>query len=282
MTNQEDIKQEDSAQGPAVRRFLRTPGHWVGIAGIVIGIAVAMIGHWASQKTPELTAYVHPVRAATVRADETPSNFTVQYKGESVEGDLTTAHVTFWNAGRKPLRPDDVLSPMVVRTANGERILEVSLRRSSREIVGLALDQSRLESGEVEIGWDILEKGDGGILQIIYVGDEDVSIQTEAVFVGQPEILQSEEPQAGRTLGDYLMWQWNRQTRITVPVVMIVLVFLELGREVIRSRRRQVPFWEFRLYRALFLGSLWGILIVMAIFVTSALCISSSVPTFGP
>jgi len=82
-----------------------------------------------------------------------------------------------------------VLQPLVIHTAGGQRILEAKLRKSSREVINLSLNTSRLEAGEVEIDWNILERNDGGVLQIVYVGDESVDIAARAVIEGQQEIV---------------------------------------------------------------------------------------------
>lgn len=66
----------------------------------------------------------------------------------------------------------------------------------------MALDLSRLSSGEVGVSWDILEKNDGGVLQLVYAGlricgTEDVGIDAGAVIEGQPAIVR---PDYSRTL----------------------------------------------------------------------------------
>ncbi len=138
-----------------------------------------------------MTYFVHPAKAAVVRADQT-SRLSVQFDGQNVTGDITAAQVAFWNAGRRSIRGGDILKPLVVRTANKARILEARLQKSSRDVVGLVLGSSAQSSGEVEIRWNILEQNDGGILQIVYSGGDELAIEAHAVLEGQSEIVRME------------------------------------------------------------------------------------------
>jgi len=173
----------------AVMAFFSRP--IVGIAGSIasiIGFALSIYLFAASRETPELTYFVHPAKAAVVKTGQT-SRLSVQFDGQNLTGDITATQIAFWNAGRRSIRSGNVLKPLVIRTGNKARILEASLQKKSREVVGLALDSSRLSSGEVEINWNILEQNDGGVVQIVYSGDEAVEIEAQAVLEGQPEIV---------------------------------------------------------------------------------------------
>jgi len=178
----------DRNESSSLLRFFSRPA--VGIIGSVasvIGIALSVYFFMASRQKPELTYFVHPAKAAVVRTGQS-SRLAVQFDGRDVTSDVLAAQIAFWNAGSKSIRVTDVLSPLVIRTGNGGRILEAKLRKTSRDVVQITLNPSRLAIGEVEIGWNILEQNDGGVLQIVYVGDETVDIQAHAVLEGQPEL----------------------------------------------------------------------------------------------
>ena len=163
----------------------------VGIAGSIasiIGFALSIYFFVASKEVPELTYFVHPAKAAVVRTGQT-SNLSVQFNGQNLTGDVTATQIAFWNAGPKPIRDDGTLQPLIVRTRSKQRILEASLQKTSRDVAGLKLDTSRIALGEVQIKWDILEQNDGGVLQIVYSGDETVEIDASAVLEGQPTIV---------------------------------------------------------------------------------------------
>ena len=160
-----------------------------------------MYFYFASQESPGLTYFVHPAKAAVVRTCQT-SRLAVQFDGQDLTSDITAVQVAFWNAGNKPIRKNSILSPLVIRTGNQEPILEASLRKTSRDVVGITLDPSRLAAGEVEIGWNILEQNDGGVLQIILIGDETVDIQAQAIIEGQSAIVGIEYSGKLRPLGE--------------------------------------------------------------------------------
>lgn len=179
----------DQANRSAVTRFFGRPE--VGIAGSIasiLGIGLSVYFFWAAREVPELTYFVHPAKAAVVRTGQS-SRVSVQFDGQVLSSDITAAQIAFWNAGRRPIRGDAILGPLVVRTGNGERILEARIRKTSRDVVGIVLDSSRMASGEVEIRWNILEQGDGGILQLVYSGNEAVQLDARATLEGQRDLV---------------------------------------------------------------------------------------------
>lgn len=180
-------------------RFLCHPLFGVGVG--IVGIALAAYFYYSSREVPELTYFVHPAKAAVVRTGQT-SHLTVQFDGQNFSGDVTAAQVAFWNAGRRPIHGNGILSPLVIRTGNKERILEVRLQKTSRDVTRLSVDTSRLSAGEVEVRWDILEQNDGGVLQIVYAGDETVSIEAHAILEGQPEVVRLDYSQPLATPGE--------------------------------------------------------------------------------
>jgi len=164
----------------------------VGIVGVIvsiIGVALSVYFFLAARERPELTYFVHPAKAAVVRTGQT-SRLSVQFDGKELTTDVTAAQIAFWNAGTKPIHANAVLSPLVIRTGSRAKILTVRLRKTSRDVAGITLDTSRLDAGQVEIGWRILEQNDGGALQIVYAGDEIVAIEANAVLEGQPSLVE--------------------------------------------------------------------------------------------
>lgn len=176
---------------PSLLRFFSMPA--VGIAGLIvsiIGIVLSLYFFLAAREKAELTYFVHPAKAAVVRTGQA-SRFSVYYNGQNLTSNITAAQIAFWNAGSKPIHADTILSPLVIKVGNKGRILEAKLRKTSRDVVQITLNPARLSSGEIEINWNILEQNDGGVLQIVYIGDETVSIQAHAVLEGQPKIIEA-------------------------------------------------------------------------------------------
>ena len=59
--------------------------------------------------------------------------------------------------------------------------------------MSLKVDEAHLSDGEVPITWKILEKNDGGVIQIIYAGGTQVQIAGSGVIEGQAFIKQTKD-----------------------------------------------------------------------------------------
>jgi hypothetical protein len=226
-------------QNPLLRFFGRPV---VGIAGLiasVVSIFLTVYLYLASREKPELTYFVHPAKAAVVRTGQT-SRMAVQFDGKNFASDITAAQIAFWNAGRRPIRANAILSPLVIRTGNKERILEARLRKTSRDVVGASLDCSRLASGEVEIRWNILEQNDGGVLQIVYAGTEAVDIQAHAILESQPEIVRLDYTKELRNPGDEYAYRQGWKSRLPNLLAVgagLLAIMLSL---IVLSKRRKI------------------------------------------
>ena len=239
----------DSDQGSSLQRFFGRPA--VGITGSIasiLGIGFSMYFFLASQEKPDLTYFVHPAKAAVVRTDQT-SRLAVQFDGQELTSNITAAQIAFWNAGKKPIRANSILSPLVIRTGDKNRILEARLRKTSRDVVKITLDTSRLADGEVEIGWNILEQNDGGVLQIVFAGDETVDIQAHAVLEGQSKITELEYARELRTPGEEyarrggIKAQLPNYAIIAMGALMILVVFWLIFRKRGRGEKLKVVDW---------------------------------------
>lgn len=159
----------------------------VGTLASVIGVLLGIYFFLESRRERDLTYCVHPVKSIVVRAGEV-SDLSVSSHGTELKTDATTAQIALWNAGKESIRAEHVLRPFLIETEGNTPILEARIRKQSRDIVGLQLDQSRMAQGEVGVSWSILERGDGGVIQVIFAGDTDVRLSASAVIEGQPEV----------------------------------------------------------------------------------------------
>ena len=161
----------------------------VGILGAlasIVGLILAVFFYMEARETPELTYRVHPVRTSVVKVGEA-SELSISHRGKQISGNVSAAQVALWNAGERPIREDDILSPVEISTVGGQTILEAKIRKTSRALVGLKIETSALNQGKVKVSWCILEKGDGVIIQLIYAGDQDVALRVTGSVVGQSE-----------------------------------------------------------------------------------------------
>jgi len=161
----------------------------VGLAGSaasIIGIPLAIVLFSLNLRGPDLVFTVSPARTIVVKQG-TASRLGVTYDNQPIVHDVTAVQVAIWNRGREPIRRASVLRPVVIRTEPRVGILEATIRRTSREVAHLAIDAAKAKDGELRIGWDILERGDGGAVQIVYLGGVDVGIRVDGVVEGQPQ-----------------------------------------------------------------------------------------------
>jgi len=212
----------------------------VGSVASIISFALSVYFFSASREISELTYFVHPTKAAVVKTGQT-SRLSVQFDGQKLTGDITATQIAFWNAGRRPIRSGGILKPLVIRTGNNARSLEATLQKASREVVGLTLDSSHLSSGAVGINWNILEQNDGGVVQIVYSGDEKVEIAAQAVVEGQPEIVRLEYARPLSTPSEqYARRQgWPERILGRVMLAMGILVLAMSGWLFLRRPQRR-------------------------------------------
>jgi hypothetical protein len=160
--------------------------------GWFVGIGLAAFFYYDGLKAPGLTYYVHPARAAVVRAGQT-SAISVLLRGKPIAQDVTAVQVVVWNEGKEIIRHGAILKPLTIRTGNAP-IIEAEVRKSTREVMGLELDRSRMRQGEVTLDWKLLEHGDAALIQLIYLGDVEVPVIADAVVEGQKEIRRFTPP----------------------------------------------------------------------------------------
>jgi hypothetical protein len=77
---------------------------------------------------------------------------------------------------------------------------EASIRKKSRDVVSVQLDQSRLNQGILGLSWNILEKNDGAVIQLVYAGPPSIHLIASGVIEGQTGISRPPEWQGTSSL----------------------------------------------------------------------------------
>jgi hypothetical protein len=131
-----------------------------------------------------LSFCINPVRTPIVQISKR-SDVSVSYKGKPVAGNVTVVQVAIWNAGREPIKGDDILKRINLRTGTNE-IMEISILKETRDVSDFQLDSNKSATNSAGIKWRILEKNDGALLQIVYSGGSDIPVTLDGVLVGQP------------------------------------------------------------------------------------------------
>lgn len=169
-------------------RFFSNP--LIGIIGSIastLGLFLAIYFYLDTKESPRLIYYVHPVKAILVKSGQA-SRLTTTFDGKPIEGDVTTAQVAIWNDGKRAIKRENILKPIVLYLESGARILEATIRKASRDVIHLEIDSSEFQQGRVPVSWNILEQNDGGIIQITYEGNTNALISIDGVVEGQRDI----------------------------------------------------------------------------------------------
>lgn len=204
----------------------------------VLGTILSIYFYIQSEKKRDLAYYVNPAQAVVVKTGES-SNLHVFFgnhePSHELTSDVTAAQIAVWNEGNESIRPDNVLRQVSIRTNPSVPILEASIRKKSRDVVNVTLDQSHLNDGVVGVQWNILEQDDEVIIQIVYAGPPTNQIQASGVIEGQGDIRQlrdvgqnqnknvSVKPYSPKQLGTFFF---------AVALIMAIIgVFLGIGKE---------------------------------------------------
>jgi len=178
-------------------RLMRFFGHplvgMISCAAPVVSLFLSVYFYLQNNKKPDLVYYVNPAQAVVVKTGEA-SSLQVLFGGQELKSDVTAAQVAVWNRGNDSVRPERVLEQIVIRTDPPTPILEASVRKKSRDVVNLSLDQSKLNLGEVGVKWNILEQGDGAIIQLVFAGPPTTLIKATGVIEGQRQIHELSGP----------------------------------------------------------------------------------------
>jgi hypothetical protein len=208
---------------------------------------------------------VNPVKTIVVKGGET-SALRVLHGDQEVKGDVTAAQVAIWNGGSESIRPENILGPVRLVLHPPAAILEASVRKASRGVIGASLDTSRLAVGIINVTWKILERNDGAVIQLIFAGPAQTDIEVEGIVEGQPTVFRLEPP-TEKTTSDrwltrvegifglfvlclFVWWNWHRRRsgeqlgrfdRI-VPWVLVLTVSMWVVGELLELRQLGPPF----------------------------------------
>ncbi|MGK3958946.1 hypothetical protein WMF38_38545 [Sorangium sp. So ce118] len=154
-----------------------------GAAGLFTGIYFYQI----SKRDPELTYYVHPVQAAVVKTGQA-SRLAVSHDGNPIDSDITAAQVVIWNNGKQSIKKDSVLKAIKLELEDETPILEATVRKVSRDVIGFTIQTDELSKGRASVSWNILEQDDGAVLQLVYAGKPGTQIQVSGIIEGQKQL----------------------------------------------------------------------------------------------
>jgi hypothetical protein len=103
---------------------------------------------------------------------------------------VSAVQVLLWNEGKASIHPEHVLVPVQITIARPAAILEATLVKQNRDVVGMRLstDDTLLQKGQLPLAFKIMEKGDCAVVQLVYVGPRDSQIEVLGTIEGQARV----------------------------------------------------------------------------------------------
>lgn len=129
-------------------------------------------------------AQVHPSRTILV-SSEGAQDLVIYADQTLIKGPVTAAQIAVWNAGEKPIKAEDILEKIQIKTSNGAPLLSVRILKTTRTVNKITADASKVSIGVLDFGFQVLEKGDGALIQITYEGNDKVEFIGSGVIIGQ-------------------------------------------------------------------------------------------------
>lgn len=155
-----------------------------------LGWTIALIGlffDFTGNDSRELTYFVNPVRFPIV-TDASKDLINV-YVGDSlIPSNVSLVRLGLWNAGSKEIRQDDIRDPLRFRFTKDAQVLNAKVIAKTNELVIINIDTTGFIDNSVVVSWNILEKMEGGAIDVVYVGELDTEIYATCRVVGQKEL----------------------------------------------------------------------------------------------
>jgi hypothetical protein len=192
----------------------------IGWAATVLGFLLAFYFYFSAQETPDLTYFVRPNRTALVAVGDTPG-ITITYKDHELTKNVSAAQIVIWNAGKRPIRREDVLSPYVISLQGSHPIVTAKIVGLSNPVTEFRVIETNMQSGQLAMDWRVLEHNDGAVVQVLYEGNTTVPIQLNGISIGQRSITLRTLPK------DYMAFtldKWPGHLLISLNIIILLIL----------------------------------------------------------
>lgn len=161
-------------------------GFLVGLLSIIIAIILFMIGRHTKEP-------IYAIQSTNLIQDFT-SRFEaleIKYAGKQISN-FTSTKVVFWNNGKDTINGADIVSaePLIIRVKDGYKILDSNVLHPKKEYNPNQFSIKPSEDGShVLIQFDYLDKGQGGVIQLLHTGEssDDVEVCGTIKGAGKPK-----------------------------------------------------------------------------------------------
>jgi hypothetical protein len=251
-----------------VERAFKSPAvGMVGWAASVLGFLLAFYFYFAARETPDLTYFIRPNRTAVVAVGDTPG-ISITYKGRELNKNVSAAQIVIWNAGKKPIRHEDVLTPFVVSIQGRHPIVTAKIIEVTNPVTEFRLIDTNFQSGQLPIDWRVLEHNDGAIVQLLYEGDISVPILLSGISIGQRTVTLRTQTEGFKTYKERSSWgNWLFYMGAGLNALILLFMFAAIyvtGNEFSTQRWREIRTtqWVWFAARILIAAGVFGLLVV--------------------
>ena len=156
---------------------------WVGATIGTLSLAAALLIWWRSRIGPIIAYQSRQLSLVGQDSSIFPPEVVVHYKGNVVPR-ITSSTVVIWNAGRKTVRSTDIVSRDRIRLVFPSRVLNVRVIKTSRSVI--AISSNVKSDTAVEFGFEFLDPGDGGVIEVLHSGEPQAPI-CRGTVIGMPK-----------------------------------------------------------------------------------------------
>lgn len=141
----------------------------VGLVGTIASI-LSLVLFFLSQKDRDIR-YATSASPTTIVRNGQSSDLKVYFANKELTSDVSSIQIAIWNAGKETVRRENILSKTIALKFNPPTtILEARVKTVTRNLVNFQINSSDSSSGILYCSWDILEHGDGALLEVFFVG----------------------------------------------------------------------------------------------------------------
>lgn len=155
----------------------------IALIGIIATIVVYIIGKRV--KKP-----IYAIRSTNLIQDFTSrfEKLEIKYADEQI-ANLTATKVVFWNSGKDTINGGDIApaNPLMIKVKDGYKLLDASVLYTKEDANQFKIIPSQ-DGAHVLIQFDYLDKGEGGVIQLLHTGksSDDVEVNGTIKGAGKP------------------------------------------------------------------------------------------------
>ena len=158
---------------------------WVGTIVGAGGAVLALFLYWRSQIPGMIAFQSHDVSMVGGGDAVFPAEVEVRYRGTPVP-EITSSTIWIWNAGKKTVRGSDIVANYPLQLRFDGEVLNVKIRKVSREAVQISADTSGEVRRTVRYSFEFLDPGDGGVLEVLHTGSDEAP-ECTGTIIGFPK-----------------------------------------------------------------------------------------------